>query len=87
LTNEHITAISDAYHRFEDISNFCCVVDTPRILENNSSLRVSLYLKKENGLNALELSPSEYSEDWRNMSSAMRETYQSIIKLLQEDTK
>ena len=81
LDDHHIETIYQAYKQFADIEGLSRIVDADEILNNNSSLNISLYVNKYNG--ADNLSFDEVYKSWEISGEQLRLSMDSLLNILE----
>lgn len=82
LTDDHIATIANAYYSFENIEGFSAVENIGNILQNGSSLRSTLYVKKGSGVTVVDTDVA--ADDWANCVSKANEAVDSLSAMLME---
>lgn len=88
LEDKHIKKILDAYNNFSHVDDFAEVVTIKELLDNHSSLSVSLYVNhiiKTNDED--DVSSKEVFSDWENNSNEMRKIFLNIVSQIKGGTK
>lgn len=83
LSEEHINEISQAFFDFETKDGFCAVVSDEEILKNNSSLSISLYVKKDSSFEEDESTEEEVVGSWMEKSMSMHAQYNALNNILE----
>ena len=78
LSDEHIQLIADIYEANKSDGIRCATISNQEILNNDASLRVSLYLGHHAEDDGTDL--SELSYDWLQSTEPLKETLDKIIK-------
>lgn len=88
LEDKHIKKILDAYNNFSHIDDFAEVVTIKELLDNHSSLSVSLYVNHIIETNEDDdVSSKEIFSDWENNSNEMRKIFLNIVSQIIGGTK
>ena len=82
LEDNHIERIYKAYHNFEDIEGFAKVVSIDSVIENKSSLNVSLYVSNVDEKDHLSL--DEAILNWEQSSGVLKNSMNDLFEILEE---
>jgi type I restriction enzyme M protein len=93
LTDKHISRISNAYRKFEDIDGFTRVVSNDEVRNKGNNLSIPLYVRTEEALMVAE-SSAEYHSDslkdaverWQESSKDLRKSMTELLNSLDETT-
>ena len=78
LLDKHITKIYKTYSNFKDVEYFAQVVSLNEILNNESSLNVTLYVKNNDKDNLLD--PSETFDQWSKANKELNNNLNNLIE-------
>ena len=81
LESDHIKKIVSAYNNYDNIQGFAHVASLDDIKQNNSELRIALYVHPEDLSERYDL--CECVEKWSNQSPALHAEIESLIKILE----
>lgn len=83
LEEKHITKISEAYNKYNDIPEFSKVVTLNEIAKNNYSLAISLYIKKQNSnKEIITKNISNLYSEWEINSNNMKTLFESLKEII-----
>lgn len=82
LLDTHIDKIFKAYQKYEDIEGFARLADMDEILENDSSLLVTNYVKSSRIVNGDVLPLSQSFKNWEESSKILHESMNQLFKTL-----
>ena len=83
LTESHITKIADAYKNYSDDAGFAKVVTIQDIANNNFSLSIPLYVKREILEDSIDdRNLQECYDSWLAASEMMKLSYEKLNALL-----
>ncbi len=84
LEEQHIQKIYNAFNNYEDITDFCRVIEIQEILAKNGSLNIPLYVSNvSNGNNHKKL--NELFEEWQNSSANLNKSMNELFKTLEQN--
>ncbi|MHB9011339.1 MAG: type I restriction-modification system subunit M [Ignavibacteriaceae bacterium] len=84
LEEQHIQKIYNAFKNFEDISDFCKVINKEEILDKNGSLNIPLYVSNvNNGNNNKKL--NELFKEWQHSSDDLKKSMNELFKTLEQN--
>jgi len=94
LTDEHITRISEAYRKFEDIDGFTKVVSNDEIRAKVNNLSIPLYVKTEEAIRVAE-DGVDYQADslkdaidrWQKSSKLLRTSMETLFHSISNNVK
>jgi len=80
LEDNHISKIYTAYKNFADDDGFCGVVDVEKILANNASLNVSLYLSNVEKTDSISI--EQALKNWDESSNELKKSMDELFQML-----
>ncbi len=86
IGDDDIERITEAYRNYRNVDGFCQIIDKDKVLENNGSLSVSLYVKnslKDVFLEHMDTSPEECLKRWKAYSDAFHRKYEELKGMME----
>lgn len=83
LTDEHIKEINEAYDKFASRDFFCSVVEIDELLRKNSSLSVSMYVKKATSTEN-DVVIEDLITAWASASEIMNIEYKKLCEMVND---
>ena len=86
IGDDDIERITEAYRNYRNVDGFCQIIDKDKVLENNGSLSVSLYVKnslKDVFMEHMDTSPEECLKRWKAYSDAFHRKYEELKGMME----
>lgn len=82
LEKEHINKIVKAFDEFKTIATFSVLVDNETIINNNSELRIALYINDEKMIPKDKLDITDCLFDWTNQAKKAKVEVDNLINII-----
>lgn len=82
LGKKHISKIVNAFDKYETIPSFSILVDKEAIINNNSELRIALYIHDDKMIHTNKLNVEDCLSDWKNQVKKTKNEVKKLINII-----